>query len=657
MKKRLLSAMLAVAMLFGSAAALPKNCFSENTNISASAAKSGVYKYKILKDGTVEITDYSGAASSVTIPSQISGRTVTSIGEGAFSFQNIIIGYDPRKQPLSIRIPDTVKTIEKNAFESCEELKSMILGKNITSIGDDAFRDCSSLKSISLPSGVKSIGQEAFLGCESLSSISIPKTVKDIGKDAFEDTKWLNDHRKRDPIIVVNGLLIDGKKCSGNVNIPNGVTTIVDQAFYDNDKITSVTIPQGVKMIEECAFYECSNLKNVTIPDGVTSVGNVAFKECKKLKQVIIPESVKSIGYEAFGYWEDWKGDGGHIVIYHNRVSGFRIYCYKGSAAEKYAINESLSYFYLPPEVRFAGANRYETASFISRGMYKSADTVVLATGLSYQDAMVAVPLAKAYNAPLLLTTDKQVTKYTEERLKKLNAKKVIIVSTGDAVGQAVRTALAEYDPTVISGNTCFETAAKVAENSQEKLQKTPETIFFATDSAFADALSASPVAAIKGAPIMYLKNTGSIDKATADYLKSIKGKVKNAYIIGGDGVISDAMMKNVATALGLTVNKTVQRVAGKNRYETCIAVNKKFKSVLTGKGICVAKGLDFPDALAGGVYAASTKQALFLADGKKLQDCQNTYLKGKNASKITVFGGTGAVPDELVKTIAQASV
>ena len=116
-------------------------------------------------------------------------------------------------------------------------------------------------------------------------------------------------------------------------------------------------------------------------------------------------------------------------------------------------------------------------------------------------------------------------------------------------------------------------------------------------------------------------------------------------------------MMKNVASALGLTVNKTVQRVAGKNRYETCVAVNDKFADLLTGEGICVAKGLDFPDALAGGVYAAATKQALFLADGKKLQDCQSSYLKTKNAAKITVFGGTGAVTDELVKIIAKASV
>ena len=308
---------------------------------------------------------------------------------------------------------------------------------------------------------------------------------------------------------------------------------------------------------------------------------------------------------------------------------------------------------------RLAGANRYESAAVISKEMYNTSDTVIIATGLTFNDALVAVPLASAYDAPLLLATEKHITAQTEAELKRLGAKSVIVVSTNGAIGANAKAEIKALNlkATYIEGKTCFETAAKVAKALQTKTKKAPTTIFFATDSAFADALSASPVAAIKNAPIMYLKNTGSIDKATADYLKSVKDKVKNAYIIGGDGVISDVMMKNVATALGLTVNKTVVRVAGKNRYETCTAVNNKFKSVLTGDGICVAKGLDFPDALAGGVYAAATRQALFLADGKKLQDCQNTYLKGKNASKITVFGGTGAVDDELVKLITTASV
>jgi putative cell wall-binding protein len=69
---------------------------------------------------------------------------------------------------------------------------------------------------------------------------------------------------------------------------------------------------------------------------------------------------------------------------------------------------------------------------------------------------------------------------------------------------------------------------------------------------------------------------------------------------------------------------------------------------------ICAATGTDFPDALAGGVFAALYKAPLFLASGS-LSQSQKDYLKAKNAGSITVFGGTGAVSDEAAKQIAEA--
>ena len=557
------------------------------------------FEYKVLKDGTAEITKYNGKGGAVTIPSTIGGKKVTSIGDYVFNWCTSV---------ESITIPKSVKSLGAGAFAFCEKLKSLTIPSSVTSIGMDAFYGCKSLESITIPSNVKSMGINAFYSCTSLKSVTIQ----------------------------------------------DGITTIEGCAFHSCTRLKNVTIPNSVTSIGNDAFFNCTSLESITIPNSVTSIINYAFCGCKNLKSVTIPSSVTSIGEKAFGYYPN-KDNTDYI-----KFKGFTIYGVKGTAAEKYAKDNGFKFVAkaLPKQTRFAGANRYDTAALISKGEYKNGtETVIVATGLDFHDALVAVPLASAYDAPLLLTTDKQVTKQTEAELARLKATKVIIVSTNGAVGSKVKTALAKYNPTMISGKNCFETASKVATALQKKAGKAPDTIFFATDSAFADALSASPVAAIKNAPIIYLKNKGSIDSATANYLKSVKGKVKNAYIIGGDGVISNAMMKNVATALGLTVNKNVVRVAGANRYETCVAVNKKFKSVVSSDGICVAKGLDFPDALAGGVYAAKTRQALFLADGKKLQDVQINYLKSKNAGKLTVFGGTGAVSDELVKLIAQASV
>ena len=638
MKKRLLSGLLAFAMLFGSAAALPEGVFRESASITASA----------------EVSKATSGKCGENVKWSLKNGVLTISGSGAMYDYSYV--YSP---------------IEKRS-----DITSVVIKSGVTSIGESAFMKCECLTSVTIPKSVKSIGGDAFCMCSSLTNINIPTSVKSIGGMAFNSTKWLKNQREKNDFVVVNGILIDAAKCTGKVIIPNTVKVIGEGAFLWNGRVTSIKIPNSVKRIEEGAFFRCESLKTINIPESVTSIGDAAFKRCIKLTSVTIPNSVKSIGEEAFygctslksitipsnvksigkaafGY----KRYEEHIAV--EKVTGFTIYGVKGTAAEKYAKDNGFKFVALADVNRLAGANRYDSAAVISKTMHKTSDTVIVATGLTFNDALVAVPLASAYNAPLLLATERHITAQTEAELKRLKAKNVIFVSTNGAIGAKAKAEFkaAKYNMTYIEGKTSFETAAKVAKALQTKTKKAPTTIFFATDSAFADALSASPVAAIKNAPIMYLKNTGSIDKATADYLKSVKGKVKNAYVIGGDGVISNAMMKNVANALGLTVNKTVQRVAGKNRYETCVAVNNKFKSVLTGDGICVAKGLDFPDALAGGVYAAATKQALFLADGKKLQDFQNSYLKSKNAGKITVFGGTGAVPDDLVKLIAKASV
>ena len=929
MKKKILSGVLAFALLFGSSAALPEGVFETSSVITASAdstATSGKCGENVswsLKNGVLTISgkgnmnDYNYSSydsnsnspfvkrtdiKSVVIKSGVTSigsctfvgcsnlksvtieNSVTYIGSDSFgectslasvTIPNSVkyIDFDAFRSCTSLKkitIPNSVTSIYSGAFSGCSNLESVIIPKSVTiiggqafygtkwlenqqkkspfvvvngmlidgttckgkvtipssvkSIGDEAFFNCTSLTSVTIPSSVKSIGVQAFYECKNLTSVTIPSSVTSIGNNAFSNTKWLENQQKKSPFVVVNGILIDGKKCEGKVTIPSNVKSIGKYAFSGCNSVTSVTIPNSVKSIGEHAFYYCTSLKTVTIKSGVTSIGHLAFylctslasinipnsvtsigdyaftsceklakvtipssvakigtyafglsitsinvsKDnknfcsvdgslynkkktilmrcdgskktltvpntvktvamgafagcaissvtipdsvetieplafyyCKKLKKVIIPNKVKKIDEQAFsnctalseitipnsvtsiefraldgctglksvtipssvtaiadysiGYEYDWSS--------YKKIDDFVIHGVKGTAAEKYAKENGFKFVARrttePKVSRFAGANRYDTAALISQGEYKNGTgTVVIATGLDFHDALVAVPLANAYNAPLLLTTDKQVTKQTEAELARLKAKKVIIVSTNGAVGTKVKAALAKYNPTMISGDTCYETATKVAEAMQKKAGKAPDTIFFATSGSFADALSVSPVAAIKNAPIIYLvNNTANIDPATAAYLKSVKGKVKNAYVIGGDGVISDAMMKNVATALGLKVGSTVQRVAGANRYETCVAVNKKFKSVVSSDGICVAKGLDFPDALAGGVYAAKTRQALFLADGKKLQDVQGSYLKGKNASKITVFGGIGAVPDELVKLIAKASV
>ena len=106
--------------------------------------------------------------------------------------------------------------------------------------------------------------------------VAVPEGVTSIGNEAFSWCRSLT-----------------------SVTIPNGVTSIGDMAFC-NSSLTSVTIPDSVTSIGDGAFSWCSSLKRVTIPNGVTSIEKKVFHACSRLISVKIPDSVTSIGIEAF---------------------------------------------------------------------------------------------------------------------------------------------------------------------------------------------------------------------------------------------------------------------------------------------------------------------------------------------------------------------
>ena len=78
------------------------------------------------------------------------------------------------------------------------------------------------------------------------------------------------------------------------------VTSIGEDAFYNNAKMTAIEIPDSVASIGSYAFYGCKGLTKIEIPDSVTIIGNCAFACCAKLVSIEIPDSVTSIGYGAF---------------------------------------------------------------------------------------------------------------------------------------------------------------------------------------------------------------------------------------------------------------------------------------------------------------------------------------------------------------------
>ena len=189
------------------------------------------------------------------------------------------------------------RVICDEAFSSCHALTSITLPQGVESIGEGAFEDCDALTSITLPQGVESIGDYAFSGCEALTSITLLQGVNNIGCNPFLDSNNLSSVICRSPHFkVIDKILLtsDGKRLIAYwgkekvVNVPQGVESIGDEAFYNCEALTSITLPQGVESIGNEAFYYCDALTSIRIPKGtlahfqriLPSYLHEKFREC-----------------------------------------------------------------------------------------------------------------------------------------------------------------------------------------------------------------------------------------------------------------------------------------------------------------------------------------------------------------------------------------
>ena len=254
--------------------------------------------------GTGAMTDNTHPWLGRTVYSVVIGNGVTHIGNYAF---------DNMSELTSVTIPNTVTSIGKNAF-SFTALTSVTIPASVTSIGEQAFCGCSSLTSAgpvgsgcSIEFGwTESIPDYAF-SVSSIRSVVIPEGVTSIGEQAFEGCLGLVQINVPESVTSIgSGTFF---QCASRSAGPIGsgcdyqfgwTDAIPDNAFTYCEKLTTITIPESVTGIGISAFYGCSSLSNIVIPESVTGIGNSAFYGCSSLSNIVIPDEVTSIGERAF---------------------------------------------------------------------------------------------------------------------------------------------------------------------------------------------------------------------------------------------------------------------------------------------------------------------------------------------------------------------
>jgi len=332
---------------------------------------SGNYHYT----STNRISDYmfSGCTglTSITIPNSVTSISTNAFSTGLKEFivfeqnqnyssdegvllnkEKTIIIKCPISKQGSYVIPNSVITIESNAFQNCSGLTNITIGNNVTTIGSYAFYGCTGLTNVTIPNSVITIEDSAFAGCAGLTNVTIGNSVITIRNYAFSGCTRLSD-----------------------ITIPNSLTSIGMYVFHNCTGLTRVVIGNSINSINNTAFSGCTGLKefivfeqnqnyssdegvllnkekttiinypmgkqgSYVIPNSVTSIGSGVFQGRTGLTNITIPNSVTSIGSYAFsgctGLTEIHCKNPQPITIYAN-VFGYvnkttcRLYVPKGS--------------------------------------------------------------------------------------------------------------------------------------------------------------------------------------------------------------------------------------------------------------------------------------------------------------------------------------
>lgn len=443
------------------------------------------------------------------------------------------------------------------------------------------------------------------------------------------------------------GGFLGNKKLGANVKYASDPYWAEKAARYAHD--ADCYLSGGINQLRDTNIYQLAvATKNTKV---INSNGTLLYNVCSDQNQysgyVNVPMVISKKGtvnvagissYEIYPERNTPVGSGGAANKYHGNYDWFD----KGyiSADSIKLINKAKDLVPKQPDLVVKGGNdRYSTAVELSKTQFTTSETVVLVNGVASADGLTATPIATFYSAPLLLTEARALPNSTIEELRRLGAKRVIIVGGEAVVSTNVvnqLNSLGISNITRLGGNDRYDTSLMVAKFIDANCYDV-EKIVVTNGLGEADALSIAPIAGKERMPIILVQTNG-IHGYIYNWLQS--EALSNAYIIGGTAVLSD-------TVLNLINNITAQNIAGNrlggsDRYETNARIIERFYGS-TLNNVFVSKGVELVDALTAGPIAALQGAPIVLT-GADLTLPQRNVLATRTANTL-VQAGMGVSP------------
>ncbi len=567
-------------------------------------------------------------------------------------------------------------------LDQATKIKKVVIQNGVTSIGDMAFMLCIEMTQATIPSSVTSMGNGAFIGCLKLTSITIPGSIKVIPTLAFEECLDLQTVVLSYGVTTIEPYAFSACPDLTSLTLPNTLENIGICAFWQCTALAKVTLPNSLKTIDEGAFAECTALESITIPKNVTDIGPYAFGYCSKLTKITFTGDAPNISQEAFNsVWADvyppkyndtwvyevmldygglltWEGKENscrHQETYIDEsnaptctepgIADVKICGICGKILDEGRNAPALGHDYvdgsctrcglLDPKkplpdgvIRLAGSHRFETAFLAANQMMvnlgiEKFNTVVVASGMDFADALSGSYLAAVKEAPILLacqveSINDQVKDYIQENLTEGGT--IYILGGENAVPASFETGLEGFHIKRLAGSNRFTTNLLVLEEAGVGDQP----ILVCTGLNFADSLSASATKL----PILLVYGEKLLEDQVS-FLTANSGR--QLYIIGGEGAVTRKIKEQLDT-YGSTL-----RIAGEDRFSTSMLIAETFFD--SPDSAVLAYGANFPDGLCGGPLAATMNAPLILTM-KDVETYSVHYIEAKNIRTGIVLGG-----------------
>lgn len=299
MKKKIISAILSVSMLFS---ALP--IFAEEITVS----ENDTYIELLASD----IASGTCGAEGSNISWKISSTgTLTISGSGemndyTYTGRPTWYEYHEGGTVKKIVISDGITKIGDYAFDLFYNVRSVSISDTVEEIGECAFSNMWRQESFELPSSLKSIGKSAFSNCSTSESITIPKNVEYIGRGIVRYTLVQSINVSADNMSYTSddGVLMSKDKSviyeypmakeDSDYTIPLSVTEIGEGAFYKT-KVQRVKMSDNVLKIGQDAFSYCEDLCEINLSQNLTTLLGQAFSNCSSLEEIYIPNTLKTV--------------------------------------------------------------------------------------------------------------------------------------------------------------------------------------------------------------------------------------------------------------------------------------------------------------------------------------------------------------------------